>query len=127
MSREGILQTSLRMMVIIAATLALTLSWSSVAAAQQGGPPADEQYGNPASSIGPSESGSGDTGSEGAGSGDVASASVAQSGEPGAAAGSASQAVSVLPDTGGPALLLSLAGLAMLGAGMLLIRQVGRR
>lgn len=132
MSGDNVLKISLRRMIVISAVLTLALCWASVAEAQQGGPPADEQYGNPASAIGPSQSaqeGSGSvsatagTASTGTANASAASGSEAQAGE----SGSASQVVSVLPDTGGPLLLLALGGGAMLGTGMLLARQIRRR
>jgi hypothetical protein len=133
MSRSDSWKMSLGRMVVVSAMLVLALSWASVAEAQQGGPPADEQYGNPAGSIGPTASSSGDassgssaaSGSAGA-SGSAAVSAGATGSSESQSGGAASQAVSVLPDTGGPLLLLGLGGGAVLGAGMLLARQIRR-
>lgn len=93
----------------------LMLCWASIAQAQQGGPPADEQYGNPAAAVGPKV---GEGAPEEAGAGAASTAGTTST------AGSETGVVSVLPDTGGPMfVLLALGGVALLGAGMLLLKR----
>jgi hypothetical protein len=127
MSGDNALKISLRRMIVISAMLTLALCWTSVAEAQQGGPPADEQYGNPASSIGPSQSAQEQSAQEQSGGVSATASAAGGSEDQAGESGSASQVVSVLPDTGGPLLLLALGGGAMLGTGMLLARQIRRR
>lgn len=106
-SRLGLYRISALTVMVL-----LMLCWTSIAQAQQGGPPADEQYGNPAAAVGPTV---GEDAPEAAG---TSAASTA---------GSEGGVVSVLPETGGPMLaLLALGGVALLGAGMLLMRRASR-
>jgi len=92
----------------LALMVLLALCWASVAQAQQGAPPADEQYGNPAAAVGPAVGGAAPEAS-------------------GAAPVSGGGVVSALPETGGPLVfLLVLGAVALLGAGMLLMRKVTR-
>lgn len=93
--------------VVLAVTLALV--WAPVAEAQVT-PPADQQYGNPATPVGS------EVNMSGGGATETASGS-----------GSAQGVVGVLPETGGPAiLLLGLGGGAVVGAGLMIMRRSAR-
>lgn len=105
MQRYAKPRASLYVILSLTVTVLLTLCWASVAQAQQAAPPADEQYGNPAAAVGPTVGGA-----------------APEAGDAGAVSGGG--VVSVLPDTGGPLVfLLILGALALLGAGMLLMRK----
>lgn len=124
MERDGIAGSSLRWTTatasVVALVVAVTLCCATVAGAQQA-PPADEQYGNPARSVGP-EVGTQAEDSSGASGGD--SSTITNGPE---TSGSSAPAIGVLPDTGGPLLALVVLGVgALVGFGMLLMRKVGR-